>query len=105
MINVPTMINQMVSHSAAARQDLSCLRLATSAGEPLPVELYHRWKRTFGVELLDGLGTAEMWHIFISNRPGQVRPGTLGTGVPGFDVKVWDDGGRELTAGAWGAVV
>src|SRR5206468_11851794 len=52
MINVPTMINQMVSHSAAARQDLSCLRLATSAGEPLPVELYHRWKRTFGVELL-----------------------------------------------------
>src|SRR2546429_149622 len=43
MINVPTMINQMVSHSAAARQDLSCLRLATSAGEPLPVELYHRW--------------------------------------------------------------
>jgi len=104
MINVPTMINQMVSHSAAARQDLSCLRLATSAGEPLPVELYHRWKRTFGVELLDGLGTAEMWHIFISNRPGQVRPGTLGTVVPGFDVKVCDDVGRELPAGEVGAL-
>jgi len=104
MINVPTMINQMVSHSAAARQDLSCLRLATSAGEPLPVELYHRWKRTFGVELLDGLGTAEMWHIFISNRPGQVRPGTLGTVVPGFEVKVCDDVGRELPAGEVGAL-
>src|SRR6266516_4071357 len=90
LINVPTMINQMVSHTTAATRDLSCLRLATSAGEPLPVELYHRWKGTFGVELLDGLGTAEMWHIFISNRPGQVRPGTLGTVVPGFEVKVCD---------------
>src|SRR2546426_5446463 len=67
LINVPTMINHMVSHPGAGTQDLSCLRLATSAGEPLPVELYHRWKRTFGVDLLDGLGTAEMWHIFISN--------------------------------------
>src|SRR5436190_11747935 len=104
LINVPTMINHMVSHPAAASQDLSCLRLATSAGEPLPVELYQRWKRTFGVELLDGLGTAEMWHIFISNRPGQVRPGTLGTVVPGFDVKVCDDEGRELPAGEVGAL-
>src|SRR5207302_4202378 len=60
LINVPTMINQMVSHPTAATRDLSCLRLTTSAGEPLPVELYHRWKDTFGVELLDGLGTAEM---------------------------------------------
>ncbi|HMH83473.1 MAG TPA: benzoate-CoA ligase family protein [Gemmatimonadales bacterium] len=104
LINVPTMINHMVSHPGAATHDLSCLRLATSAGEPLPVELYHRWKRTFGVELLDGLGTAEMWHIFISNRPGQVRPGTLGTVVPGFDVKVCDDEGREVPAGEVGAL-
>jgi benzoate-CoA ligase family protein len=104
LINVPTMINHMVSHPGAATQDLSCLRLATSAGEPLPVELYHRWKRTFGVELLDGLGTAEMWHIFISNRPGQARPGTLGTVVPGFDVKVCDDEGREVPAGEVGAL-
>src|SRR5256886_6024638 len=104
LINVPTMINHMVSHPAAASQDLSCLRLATSAGEPLPVELYQRWKRTFGVELLDGLGTAEMWHIFISNRPRQVRPGTLGTVVPGFDVKVCDDEGREVPADEVGAL-
>jgi len=104
LINVPTMINQMVSHPTAATRDLSCLRLATSAGEPLPVELYHRWKGTFGVELLDGLGTAEMWHIFISNRPGQVRPGTLGTVVPGFEVKVCDAEGRELADGEVGAL-
>ncbi len=104
LVNVPTMINQMVSHPGAAAQDLYCLRLATSAGEPLPVELYHRWRRAFGVELLDGLGTAEMWHIFISNRPGQVRPGTLGTVVPGFEVKVCDDDGRELPGGEVGAL-
>src|SRR5213596_2303258 len=104
LINVPTMINQMVSHPAASEQDLSCLRLATSAGEALPAELCNRWQQTFGVELLDGLGTAEMWHIFISNRPGQVRPGTLGTVVPGFEVKVCDDAGRELPNGEVGAL-
>ncbi len=102
LINVPTMIGQMVGHPAAADQDLSSLRLATSAGEALPVELYDRWKERFGVELLDGLGTAEMWHIFISNRPGRVRPGTLGEIVPGFDVKVCDDDGKELPAGEVG---
>jgi benzoate-CoA ligase family protein len=102
LINVPTMINKMVSHPDAARQDLSSLRLCTSAGEALPVELYHRWRDTFGVELIDGLGTAEMWHIFISNRPGAVRPGTLGTVVPGFEVKVCDETGRDLPAGETG---
>src|SRR5437762_3552880 len=56
LINVPTMINQMVSHPAASEQDLSCLRLATSAGEALPAELYDRWKQTVRVELLDGDG-------------------------------------------------
>jgi benzoate-CoA ligase family protein len=102
MINVPTMINHMVSHPDAARQDLSCLRVCTSAGEALPVELYQRWKSTFGVELLDGLGTAEMWHIFISNRIGAVRPGTIGQVVPGFEVQVRNDGGEELPPGEVG---
>ena len=102
LVNVPTMVNQMVSHPDAAQQDLSSLRLATSAGEALPVELYERWKQTFAVELLDGLGTAEMWHVFISNRPGAVRAGTLGMVVPGFDVKVCDDEGRELPDGEVG---
>lgn len=99
LINVPTMINQMVSHPHAGRHDLSSLRLATSAGEALPVELYMRWKATFGVELLDGLGTAEMWHIFLSNRLGAVKPGTLGQVVPGFEVRVCDDDGRQLSDG------
>jgi benzoate-CoA ligase family protein len=96
LINVPTMIQKMVAHPGAAAADLSSLRLATSAGEALPVELHERWRAAFGVELLDGLGTAEMWHIFISNRPGAVRPGTLGTVVPGFEIKACDEEGREV---------
>ncbi len=104
LVNVPTMINHMVSHPDATRQDFRSLRLSTSAGEALPVELHERWTRTFGVELLDGLGTAEMWHIFISNRPGRARPGTLGEVVPGFDVKVCDDEGGEMRAGEVGAL-
>ena len=102
LINVTTMINHMVNHPEAGQQDLSCLRLSTSAGEALPVELHERWNETFGVELLDGLGTAEMWHIFLSNRPGAVRPGTLGTVVPGFEVRVCDESGNELPHGEVG---
>jgi benzoate-CoA ligase family protein len=99
LINVPTMVSQMVTAAAGLEHDLSSLRLATSAGEALPEELYHRWKATFGVELLDGLGTAEMWHIFLSNRPGDVKPGTLGKAVPGFDVKVCDENGNDAGDG------
>ncbi|NNG16828.1 MAG: benzoate-CoA ligase family protein [Gemmatimonadales bacterium] len=102
LINVPTMISQMLNHPNAAAQDLSSVRVTTSAGEALPVELHRRWQDTFGVELLDGLGTAEMWHIFISNRPGAVKPGTLGTVVPGFEVRVCDEGGAEVPHGEVG---
>jgi len=104
LINVPTMIQQMVSHPDARSQDLSSLRLATSAGEALPCELHDRWMQTFGVELLDGLGTAEMWHVFISNRPGDVVPGTIGKVVPGFDVKLCDADDREVADGEIGTL-
>ncbi len=98
LVNVPSAINQMLNHPGAAEADLTSLRLTTSAGEALPETLHHRWLDTFGVELLDGLGTAEMWHIFISNRPGAVRPGTLGQVVPGFEIKVCDEEGNEVTS-------
>ncbi len=102
LVNVPTMIRLMVAQPDAAGRDLSSLRLATSAGEALPPELHRRWRDTWGVPLLDGLGTAEMWHIFLSNRPEEVDPGTLGRVVPGFDVRVCDDEGRELPDGEVG---
>lgn len=98
LINVPTLVGRMVGHPDAAKQDLSCLRFATSAGEALPVSLYEQWKEVFGVELLDGLGTAEMWHVFVTNRPGDVKPGTLGRVVEGFEISVRDDEGREVAA-------
>ncbi len=96
LVNVPSAINKMVGHPDG---DLSSLRLATSAGEALPDTLYHRWVERFGVELLDGLGTAEMWHIFVSNQPGEVRPGTLGRVVPGFEIKACDEDGNEVPPG------
>ncbi len=102
LINVPTMVHQMTSHPEASRQDLSCLRATTSAGEALSEELYQRWQKLFGVPLLDGLGTAEMWHIFLTNTISKVRPGSLGLAVPGFDVRVCDDEGRELPRGETG---
>ena len=104
LVNVPTMVQQMVSSAAAGSADLSSLRVATSAGEPLAAELHDRWMRSFGVELLDGLGTAEMWHIFISNRPGDVVPGTLGRVVDGFDVRLCDAEGRDVPDGDAGAL-
>ena len=102
LVNVPAMVAQMVNHPEAARQDLSSLRFSTSAGEALPVELHRRWAETFGSDLLDGLGTAEMWHIFLSNLPGRAKPGTLGTVVPGFDVRVCDEDGQQLADGEVG---
>lgn len=102
LINVPTMVNHLVSHPSATAQDLSCLRFSTSAGEALPEALYHRWKETFGCELLDGLGTAEMWHIFLSNHPQRVRPGTLGEVVPGFEIRLCDESGQPVKSGEVG---
>ena len=102
LVNVPSAINQMLTHPGAAERNLSSLRVATSAGEALPETLYHRWKETFGVELLDGLGTAEMWHIFISNTVGDVKPGTLGKVVPGFELSARDEDGNEVATGEVG---
>ena len=102
LVNVPSAINQMVSAPDADARDLSSLRFATSAGEALPETLYRRWKETFGVELLDGLGTAEMWHIFVTNVPGEVRPGTLGKVVPGFEIRACDEDGEAVETGEVG---
>jgi benzoate-CoA ligase family protein len=102
LTNVPTTINQMTQHPDAARQDLSSLRICLSAGEALPEALYVRWKQLFGVEILDGIGSAEMFHIYISNRIGDVRPGSLGKVVPGYEAQVRDEDGRVLGPGEIG---
>jgi benzoate-CoA ligase len=87
LTNVPTMIRQMVDHERQA--DLSSVRMCLSAGEALPAELYERWKARFpGTEILDGIGSAEMFHIYITNRLGDVRLGSLGRVVEGYEAEV-----------------
>ena len=75
---------------------LAGVRTAVSAGEALPAALYQRWTGHFGVDILDGIGMTEMLHIFLSNRPGEVRPGTTGVAVPGYDLRILGDDGREV---------
>jgi benzoate-CoA ligase family protein len=84
---------------------LAGVRLAASAGEALPAPLYQRWTDHFGVDILDGLGMTEMLHIFLSNRDGQVRAGTTGVAVPGYDLRIVDDHDRDLPDGEAGTLL
>lgn len=87
----PTHYNAMIQRLEHAEYDLSSLRLCVSAGEALPPVIYRKWKEKIGVEILDGLGQTEIFHIFVSNRPGDVRPGSSGKPVPGYEVKIVKD--------------
>jgi benzoate-CoA ligase len=78
--------------------------MCLSAGEALPVELYNRWIETFGVEILDGIGSAEMFHIYISNRLGDVKPGSLGAIVPGYETRIVDPEGADVAPGEIGTL-
>jgi 2-aminobenzoate-CoA ligase len=86
------------------RYDLGALRLGVSAAEPLPAATWQEWRNVTGVELLDGIGSTEMFHIFISSLPGRVRPGATGVPVPGYDCRVVDEDGREVPAGEQGLI-
>jgi acyl-coenzyme A synthetase/AMP-(fatty) acid ligase len=101
LTSVPTMINKMVQREGA---DISSLRVCISAGEALPPELYQRWKSRFGVEILDGIGSAELFHIYISNRFGEVRPGSLGRLVPGYEARVVGADGLDVADGEVGTL-
>jgi benzoate-CoA ligase family protein len=102
LVQVPTMLQAMAGHPQASSHDLSSLRLCTSAGEALPAEIYHKWQRAFGVEILDGIGSSELYHIYISNRPGRVQPGSVGMLVPGYQARVTDPNGDTVDVGAVG---
>jgi benzoate-CoA ligase family protein len=75
------------------------VRMAVSAGEPLPAQVFSRFRDRFGVEIVDGLGSTEALHIFLSNRPGDIRPGTTGTPVPGYDLALRDADGAPVPDG------
>lgn len=103
---VPTSYAGML-HAAEMvdRTSLGRARMCVSAGEPLPKVIYERWLQRFGVEIIDGIGSTEILHIFISNRPGQVRPGSTGQIVPGYEAKIIDDQGAELPPGQVGTLL
>jgi benzoate-CoA ligase family protein len=82
--------------------DFSSVRLAVSAGEALPAEVFQRFRERCGLEILDGIGSTEMLHMFLSARPGQARPGTCGWGVPNYAAKIVDESGRAVASGEVG---
>jgi len=96
---VPTLYAAMLSNPELTDMDARRLRLCLSAGEPLPAAIGQRWQSRFGVDILDGIGSTEMLHIFISNRPGQVEYGTTGWPVPGYEVRLVDDQGAPVPPG------
>ncbi len=100
---VPTSYAAML-HAAekAGRTSLGRVRMCVSAGEPLPKSIFEKWRDRFGVEILDGIGSTEILHIFISNRPGHARAGSTGQIVPGYEAKIVDDDGSEVSIGEIG---
>jgi benzoate-CoA ligase len=100
---VPTAYAAMLTViDAGTPVDMSSVRLCSSAGEPLAASLYERWKARFGIDILDGIGSTEMLHTFISNRPGRVRPGSSGELVPGYEARIVGGDGADLPAGEVG---
>jgi len=100
---VPTAFATMLQVADAERTyDLRSVRLCLSAGEPLPKPIYERWLERFKLEILDGIGSTELCHTFIANRRRQVRPGSSGTLVPGYDARVVDDQSRDVPPGEVG---
>jgi len=94
---VPTLYASMLQiKDAEKRYNLSSLRICTSAGEALPKEIFQEWKQRFGIEILDGIGSTELLHIFISNRPGDVKSGSSGKLVPGYSARIVDNEGKDL---------
>jgi len=99
---VPTLYNAMLASNDLPQADELALRRCASAGEPLPQEIGRRWSSRIGVDILDGIGSTEMLHIFLSNRPGEVRYGTTGTPIPGYELKIVDEDGTPVRRGEIG---
>ncbi len=99
---VPTLFGARLASSELPRREELALRLCTSAGEALPAEIGKRWTAHFGIEVLDGIGSTEMLHIFLSNRPGEVRYGTTGKPVPGYHIRLINEDGNVTATGELG---
>ena len=100
LFSVPTSYGMLLAH--AGDYDLSSVRLAVSAGEALPPSLYDRFKQRFGVDIIDGIGSTEVLHMFISNRPDAIRPGSSGLIVHGYEARLLDDENEPVPPGEIG---
>jgi benzoate-CoA ligase len=98
LFSVPALYNAMLAHPDVDKRDLSSLRIGTSAAEALPAEVWRRWRDRTGTEILDGIGSTEMLHIYCSNRPGACVPGSSGTPVPGYELQIRDPDGAGIFA-------
>jgi benzoate-CoA ligase family protein len=101
---VPTLYGQMVQALERKPRNLKSLRRCLSAGEALPAPIFQRWNELTGVPILDGIGSTEVLHIFVSNRIDDIRPGTSGKPVPGYAVKIVGEDGQTLPAGEVGTL-
>ena len=99
---VPTLFSALLASPDLPTRGALRMRLCTSAGEALPAEIGKRWTEHFGVEILDGIGSTEMLHVFLSNRPGQVRYGTTGVAVPGYKLRIVDEHDQPVACGEVG---
>jgi benzoate-CoA ligase len=99
---VPTLYGAMLASNELPTREQVALRHCVSAGEALPEEIGKRWQERFGVDILDGIGSTEMLHIFLSNRPGDVRYGTTGKPVPGYQIRLVDEDGKPVEPGEIG---
>lgn len=104
---VPTLYGSMMDYAerSSRKFDLSSLRICTSAGEALPEAFSRRWKELYNLDILDGIGSTEALHIYISNRIGDVKPGTSGKVVPGYEAKIVDEQGFEVPPNVIGDLV
>ena len=98
---VPTLFAMLLADKLP-EQNKHSIRLSVSAGEPLPADLLHRWKAKVGTEILDGIGTTEMLHIFVSNQINDIQPGTTGRAVPGYKVRLINEIGELCSTGEIG---
>ena len=99
---VPTLFGAMLANDNLPSRDEIAIRIATSAGEALPAEIGNRWTSHFGSQILDGIGSTEMLHIFLSNRPDDLRYGSTGKPVPGYELRLVDEDGQNVPAGELG---
>ncbi len=99
---VPTLYAAQLQALATEKPDLSSVRLCVSAGEALPADIFKRWREQTGLTILDGIGSTEVLHIFISNRVDDLRPGSSGRMVPGYQSRILDDAGQEVSCGESG---